>query len=328
MTNLAQKFSAKIDSVNLRKGDGREVIISDLESKSVSLVYLDPPREHKAPTVEIRTLLSAASNLLAGDAVIATYSLPQDVPSLRTVLETELGPASYRGEMVIPASPIKRDQYAWDITSHVLLLHCVSDMRKFRRPGKWDTLLLSGKTHANSPQAGPTVGHNDNYSGPVGEGVSQGKWEQARSLAAIRNYKNYMTGFAQEYTLDEYYESTLDESGTPLEFLRMNSQGDVQLYLSGNDNPTATNCWMDLESHVSETVHPEERHLPSVIRLLEWMTKPGDLIIDPFTGSGTALVAAAMTGRRALGIELDPTWHSIAHSRLVQHGFTLEGGMP
>jgi site-specific DNA-methyltransferase (adenine-specific) len=45
-------------------------------------------------------------------------------------------------------------------------------------------------------------------------------------------------------------------------------------------------------------------------------TRPGDLIVDPFAGSGTTLLAARLEGRRAIGAELDPKTFALAVKRL------------
>ena len=45
----------------------------------------------------------------------------------------------------------------------------------------------------------------------------------------------------------------------------------------------------------------------------------GALVIDPFTGSGTTIIAAAQTGRRALGIERESEYCRITVDRLRQH---------
>jgi site-specific DNA-methyltransferase (adenine-specific) len=54
------------------------------------------------------------------------------------------------------------------------------------------------------------------------------------------------------------------------------------------------------------------------LKAIKILTYRNDLVLDPFTGSGTSLVAAEVTGRRWLGIELSPNYAEIARAR-VQH---------
>lgn len=46
-------------------------------------------------------------------------------------------------------------------------------------------------------------------------------------------------------------------------------------------------------------------------------TKPGDTVLDPFSGAGTTLLVADRLGRTAVGIELNPTYSDLAAARLV-----------
>jgi site-specific DNA-methyltransferase (adenine-specific) len=50
-------------------------------------------------------------------------------------------------------------------------------------------------------------------------------------------------------------------------------------------------------------------------RFIRHSTKPGDLVVDPFAGSGTFLLAAARLGRNAVGCELDEETLEIAVRR-------------
>ncbi len=56
------------------------------------------------------------------------------------------------------------------------------------------------------------------------------------------------------------------------------------------------------------------------VDLPEWFiklfTKPGDVVLDPFMGSGTTAVAARHLGRHFTGIEIEPSYIAIAHERL------------
>lgn len=71
--------------------------------------------------------------------------------------------------------------------------------------------------------------------------------------------------------------------------------------------------------------HPTPKPLPLMIRLLEQFTDPGDLIFDPFCGSGTTICAALRTGRRAIGIEINPGYAETAQARCdaESRGLTL-----
>lgn len=74
------------------------------------------------------------------------------------------------------------------------------------------------------------------------------------------------------------------------------------------------------------TIRPEqsdEKHfavMPSRLARLCIIagTKPGDLVLDPFTGSGTTGVAAVKDGRRFIGSEINPDYVEIARRRIAR----------
>jgi site-specific DNA-methyltransferase (adenine-specific) len=65
-----------------------------------------------------------------------------------------------------------------------------------------------------------------------------------------------------------------------------------------------------------EIEHTNEKPLALVERMLVAHTMPGDLVLDPFMGSGTTGVAALKHGRRFIGIELDPEHFNTACQRI------------
>jgi DNA modification methylase len=74
------------------------------------------------------------------------------------------------------------------------------------------------------------------------------------------------------------------------------------------------------------TKSPEERRLrhPAVFpvelveRLLKIYTRRGDMVLDPFLGSGTTLLAAKALGRRGIGFEIAEKFVKLANERLAQ----------
>ena len=63
-------------------------------------------------------------------------------------------------------------------------------------------------------------------------------------------------------------------------------------------------------------IHLTQKPL-DVVRALVRIAPPGGLVVDPFAGGGTTLVAARLEGRSALGCEVDPGHHAAAVERLA-----------
>jgi site-specific DNA-methyltransferase (adenine-specific) len=64
--------------------------------------------------------------------------------------------------------------------------------------------------------------------------------------------------------------------------------------------------------------HPTEKPVDLLAQLVEATTEKGDMVVDPFAGSGSTLIAALTLGRGAWGCELDPGYHRIAEGRLLE----------
>lgn len=63
-------------------------------------------------------------------------------------------------------------------------------------------------------------------------------------------------------------------------------------------------------------VHPTQKPLALMLKLVQDFTDPDDLIFDPFMGSGTTGVAALQLGRRFVGIESKPAYFEMAVKRI------------
>lgn len=70
-----------------------------------------------------------------------------------------------------------------------------------------------------------------------------------------------------------------------------------------------------IEHIKSETGHSTQKPVECMRRPIENNSKPGDMVYEPFSGSGTTLLAAEMTGRVCLAVELSPQYVDVAVKR-------------
>jgi 16S rRNA G966 N2-methylase RsmD len=64
-------------------------------------------------------------------------------------------------------------------------------------------------------------------------------------------------------------------------------------------------------------LHDWRQSTPEAAYLVEQLTKPGDLVLDPMCGSGVVPAAALRLGRRALGVEIDPDRADVARNEMA-----------
>lgn len=62
--------------------------------------------------------------------------------------------------------------------------------------------------------------------------------------------------------------------------------------------------------------HPTEKPVALLSQLIESSSCVGDMVLDPFMGSGSTCVAAVLAGRKTVGIELDPKYTATAVARV------------
>lgn len=79
-----------------------------------------------------------------------------------------------------------------------------------------------------------------------------------------------------------------------------------------NDGKMIFNCIDWPRDNESEKIHPTQKPVKLLERIIEIFTDPGDVVIDPVAGSGSTLIAAENLGRKAYGFEIKKDFYQLA----------------
>ena len=77
----------------------------------------------------------------------------------------------------------------------------------------------------------------------------------------------------------------------------------------------ATDVWSVKKINPQSMVHLTEKPVELATRALQYSTRPGECVLDLFGGSGSTLIAAEQTGRRAFLLEIDPPYCDVIRTR-------------
>ena len=75
-------------------------------------------------------------------------------------------------------------------------------------------------------------------------------------------------------------------------------------------------------NHPEKTIHPSQFPIELVERLVLALTNEGDVVLDPFVGVGSSLIAALLHGRRGVGVDKERVYTDLAYRRIMK---ALEG---
>jgi site-specific DNA-methyltransferase (adenine-specific) len=84
------------------------------------------------------------------------------------------------------------------------------------------------------------------------------------------------------------------------------------------NNPSCSNI-LRVKNKIGKKYHPTEKPVELMQILVENSSRQGDVILDPFMGSGSTGVACINTDRNFIGIELDEQYFEIARDRMGEN---------
>ena len=77
-----------------------------------------------------------------------------------------------------------------------------------------------------------------------------------------------------------------------------------------------TDVWNDIDFYEEKRVHPTQKPQKLLERIILASSNEGDVVLDPFMGSGSTGVACKNLNRKFIGIELDEKYYNISFDRI------------
>ena len=161
-------------------------------------------------------------------------------------------------------------------------------------------------------------------------------WQREKGRGAMANWKNGMEDiwFAVKDPKNYYFDVEAVKMKRRVNApYRVNGVAkDWQETENGNFRMTyPSNFWDDISipfwSMTENTDHPTQKPEKLVAKLILASSKPGDVVFDPFLGSGTTSVVAMKLGRIYCGVELDGEYclYAAKRLRMAEHDKSIQG---
>ena len=298
----------------LHVGDNVEVM-RGMEDEMVDLVYLDPPfnsnRNYK--------IVFRGSEGLKSEAHLPAF---EDVWIWDDVSEMLLGATirEYRGEPIADTvagmfKVVGRDRlmaYLVNMTSRLIEIH-----RLIKSTGSVYLHCDSAASHYLKMIMDAVFGR-ENFRNEIvwcyrGGGVPRRDF--ARKHDVILRYSK-----SDVYTFNPQYAEYSDASKALVASRGgMSIDGKERNLERGAHMP---DWWSDINSlqtwSPERTGYPTQKPVRLLERIIRSSSNEGDLVLDPFCGSGTTMIAAELLGRSWIGIDLEPMGLSIFKERLAR----------
>ena len=293
----------------------------------VKCVFIDPPfntgsafehyndgLEHSLWLSLMRDRLEVIHRLLCGDGFIFVQIDYRESARLKLLLDEVFGPTCFRNEIIVGRGTKNVQSQFEDIDAlsschDTIYLYSKSPTPRLPKlfakvgepqPGKWDTFWRGTDR--------PTMRYN-----LFGQTPDRGqwRWSKDRAYAAKKAYEEYLKSHAERLSLDEYWREIESKTGEEPNFVRLGPDNNVQYYVGPRDYKLLSDVWIDIRTLGKQTSFPHEKHEELLERIIGWVTKPGDLVLDSFAGSGTTGAVAHKMGRRWIMVELGD--HAVTH---------------
>ena len=84
-----------------------------------------------------------------------------------------------------------------------------------------------------------------------------------------------------------------------------------------------TDVWADIDFYKEKHLHPTQKPLKLIRRLIEASSNEGDIVLDPFSGAGSTQLSSIQLKRHYIGIELDEGYYKIGLDRIKEENYKV-----
>lgn len=234
--------------------------------------------------------LKLLQRLLADDGVIFISIDVFEHAHLKCIMDEIFGIANFRNCIAVRRG-IKNVQAQFEEVQALSLGHeyiylysknTQAKLPKLSKPlelakaGKWDTFWRGTDR--------PTMRYRIFDALPTS---GQWRWEENRTRKAMKNYDIYISKYADKISLDDFFIEHLMATNEKLDFVRKNENGVIQYYVPPQTGKLLSDNWMDILLSGSFAGFDTEKNVLLIQRIIDWIVRPGEIVLDSFAGSGT-----------------------------------------
>lgn len=316
-TGLEQGRAMSISVSGIYRADCL-ALLERIESERITLTYLDPPwgfreplRESKGDAGSLRDYLGFLSRVLqqihrvlSSSGSIYFHSEPRLSGHIRLILDQVFGREYFQNEIIWPRE-VPRAVSNISISDHDTIFVY----------SKSDTYIRNPQYRSLKEAEIATWTHNRDQQGPY-RLVALTQKADRPTLRFVWNGVSPAPGESWRFSKEK-----LDELEKEGKLFRRSEEEFPRLkqYLADSQIPVGS-IWDDIASVRSTSTerleYPAQRPLALAGRIVNIGSQANDIVLDPFCGTGTTLVAAQASGRKWLGSDFDPEAFSISVTRI------------
>lgn len=312
----------------------------------VKIIYIDPPYNtgndsfkyndsfnHSTWLTFMKNRLEVAKELLSNDGCILIQIDNNEESYLKVLCDEVFGRENYRNSIITKKGTKSLQKQFTEIQ---------------KLNAGFDTILLyTKKATVKLPnlfkelKGATTASWNNHWRGTdrptmryelfgIEPETGQWRWEKNRTDKAVENYNklcDYIRTFEgndielSDELVNKYYELYFNENDitdhSDFELVRLSKNNKPEHYIPPRMKVLLSENWMDLSVAGRVTKFEHEKNEEILKRIIEWLSKKGDIVLDFFLGSGSTAAVSHKLERQYIGIEQMDYGKTDAVNRLV-----------